>query len=330
LSVRDWSTPVKALSVHGPPSQQAVPELTGGTMTKTIDTLEEDMNAELLSRGGWDASITEYFLSSIRGLVDSRFENPVERTPTLRMSNMGKPCKRQLWYSIHAPDEGEGIPASGHLKFFYGDLIESFVLSLARAAGHDVRGEQDELEIAGIRGHRDAVIDGFTVDVKSASPYSFSKFQSGELRDNDPFGYISQLSSYVAAGHEADDTVDPKTGYFLVVNKVTGDICLDGYTFTDEELNHEPDFERTKELIANLERVPDRGFEPEDDGYKNSKTKLFVKNGNKLLGVNCSYCEYKRKCYPNLRTFMYKTGTGYRPKFFTHVAKEPKVSEVTE
>lgn len=296
---------------------------------KTIDTLIDDINAELLHRGGWDAVVTEYFVSSMRDVAVSRFEEYTEHKPSLRMSNMGRPCKRELWYRINTPDDGETLPPQAHLKFLFGDIWESVILSLARAAGHDVRGEQDELEIAGIRGHRDAVIDGFTVDVKSASPYSFTKFQSGDLRDNDPFGYISQLSGYVAAGYERDDTIDPKTGYFLVVNKVSGELCLDGYTFTDEELDKRGDFENTKELVTHIE-PPARGFEPEDDGYKNPKTKMFVKNGNKVLGTNCSFCDFKHKCHPGLRTFLYRTGMGSKPKFFTHVTKEPKVVEVTE
>jgi hypothetical protein len=43
------------------------------------------------------------------------------------------------------------------------------------------------------------VIDGVTVDVKSASKYGFEKFLKHNLREDDPFGYISQLSSYVYA-----------------------------------------------------------------------------------------------------------------------------------
>jgi len=298
-------------------------------MTKTINTLVEDINAELVSRGGWDAATTEYFVASIRDVAVTRLEQPDERSPTLRMSNMGKPCKRALWYSVNAADEAEPFSPATHFKFLYGDLLESFILSLAVAAGHDVRGEQDELEIAGIRGHRDAVIDNYTVDVKSASPFSFSKFQSGALRDNDAFGYITQLSSYVSAGHARDDTVHPTTGYFLVVNKVSGEICLDEHTFTDAELDKRGDYEATKELIADLDNPPPRGFEPVDDGYTDRKTKTFKANGNKLLGVNCSYCDFKNKCYPHLRTFMYKSGMGSKPKFFTHVAKEPIVMEVT-
>ena len=79
-------------------------------------------------------------------------------------------------------------------------MIEELVLSLAKASGHKVEGEQSKLNVHGVKGHRDAVIDGMTVDVKSCSSYAYKKFKEGKLKDDDPFGYISQLSSYVYAG----------------------------------------------------------------------------------------------------------------------------------
>jgi hypothetical protein len=80
----------------------------------------------------------------------------------------------------------------------------------------------------------DAVIDGVTIDVKTASPYSFNKFKEGNLRNEDPFGYISQLSSYVYAARDDDVVTDKKRGAFLVINKVSGEMVLDVYDLTEE------------------------------------------------------------------------------------------------
>ena len=300
-------------------------------MTKELGTLVEDIYAVVNDRGGWDTAITEFFSTGMRDIAVSRFEEEEQRRePTLRMSNMGSPCKRKLWYSINTPNEGEGLPPQAYLKFLYGDLLENLLLSLSMAAGHDVRGMQDELSISGIRGHRDAVIDGVTVDVKSASPASFNKFKHGQLVDNDPFGYISQLSSYVYAGHREDDTVHPTDGAFLVIDKVSGELALDRHTFDFDRMDKEYEFERTKEQVNDVDNIPSRAFEPEDDGYYNSKDKQFRANGNKVLGLNCSYCEHKKQCWPGLRTFMYKRGMGHVPKYFTRVLKQPKVMEVTD
>ena len=74
--------------------------------------------------------------------------------------------------------------------------------------------KQKEIDIEGIKGHMDCKIDDIVVDVKSASGFSFSKFRQGILREDDPFGYIAQLTAY----EEAEGTTDSG---FLVINKET-------------------------------------------------------------------------------------------------------------
>ena len=84
--------------------------------------------------------------------------------------------------------------------------------------------------------------------------------------------------------------------------------------------------EAVRDRIAeiNSPEIPPRAFEPKDDG--NKKDGKFVPNGNKILGTYCSYCDQKKKCYPELRTFIYSSG----PKFFVSIkeGKEPKVPEI--
>lgn len=279
---------------------------------KTIDTLVEDMYAVIDGNGGWDATISEYFRKELGNVVDTRLGEEDQPRGTLRMSNLGTPCRRKLWYEVNRADEGEPLSAPTKLKFLYGDILESLLLSVAKAAGHDVRGEQTELSIAGIKGHRDAVIDGITIDVKSAAPYSFQKFANGQLRSDDPFGYISQLSSYVYAGHrDTPDEVHPTLGGFLVVDKVNGKLCYDEYDFSEEIQGKEEEAQRLIDMVAG--DMPDRSFAPVPDGS----------SGNMKLGVNCSYCSFKKVCYPHLRTFLYSNG----PRFLTHVARLPNVPE---
>ena len=100
---------------------------------------------------------------------------------TLRLSNWDSPCERQLWYKINKPETVEALPANVRLKFLTGDVMEEVILFLAKASGHEVEGEQDELIIGGVIGHRDGIIDGHLVDTKSASPYSFKKFEEHKL-----------------------------------------------------------------------------------------------------------------------------------------------------
>lgn len=300
-------------------------------MTKTIHTLVDDMYAVVNGAGGWDGAITEYLSDEIKELAQRRFEDggeaSRERPPTLRMSNLGVPCERKLWYGINRADVGEGFSPATLIKFFYGDLIEVLLIALAKAAGHKVEGEQDELEIEGIVGHRDCVIDGVTIDVKSAAPRSFQKFKNGGLRQDDAFGYISQLSSYVFAGREHTVASDPTLGGFLVADKVSGELHLDLHDFSADIEGKREEVKRLKAMANDADTLPDRGFEAEASGYK--KKGVLVPNGNYQLGLNCSYCDKKHECWPDLRTFMYKRGTGYGPTYFTHIAKEPNVMEVT-
>lgn len=277
-----------------------------------IDTLVRDVES-LLSTGSHDIpdELCEKYGSLFVSLLKSRMK-PREPRGTLRMSNIGKPCERQVYYSVNNPEEGEALPPSTLFKFMYGDLIELLMLFLAEASGHSVEGTQDEQEISGIKGHRDAVIDGVVVDVKSASSYSFKKFENHELAENDPFGYSTQLQSYLHAGQTDDKVTDKTRGAFFVADKTLGHLTLDIHPYESQPL--EAVYERKKRIMAESE-PPVRGFNPIDDG----------KSGNQKLDTNCSYCSFKKKCHPGLRTFLYSRG----PVHLTRVRREPDVPEVT-
>lgn len=228
------------------------------------------------------------------------------------MSNIGKGA-RQLWYDSRYGKE-EDLPPATVFKFIYGDIIESLLLFLAGLSGHNVTHRQAEVEVEGIKGHIDADIDGVTVDAKSASTYSFRKFADSSLIEDDPFGYLEQLAGYC----EARDT----DGAFLAADKQNGHIAY--MPVSREELKAIVDIpERIKFVKQSVgsEAEPDRCYEDKPEG----------ESGNRVLGVNCSYCSHKFRCWADsngglgLRTFLYSNG----PKFLTTVKKEPKVREAT-
>lgn len=282
---------------------------------KTIDTLVEDIEAVIKGNGGWTKTISKLMADNIADMAGNRFGQRQEPRGYLSLSSIGTPCERKLWYKVNKTEQSEELPANALLKFFFGDMIEELVLALARAAGHRVEGCQDRLDVHGIKGHRDAVIDGVTIDVKSASPMSFKKFKSGELCNDDPFGYISQLSSYVYAGKDDPLVEDKARGGFLVVDKVNGSLCLDVYDFSNQMENKEGEMQRAKNIVAG--EMPDRKFEP----VPQSKT-----SPNTKLPTMCSYCDFKKTCWPELRTFIYSNG----PVFLVDVVNEPDVYEVKE
>ena len=253
------------------------------------------------------------FGKDLADLIVQRLQPAAEggRTFTLRMSNIGKGA-RQLWYDKRYGRE-ETLSGNTLIKFMFGDIIEQLVLFLAEESGHQVSHRQDEVSLGGIKGHIDADIDGVTVDVKSASTHSFRKFADGSLVENDPFGYVEQISGYSKA-RETD-------GAFLAVDKQNGTLAY--LPFTKEELavyDVESRIEYIKKAVDQNE-PPERCYPDEPMGA----------SGNRKLGVNCSYCSHKERCWADangglgLRTFIYSNG----PVFLTNVAVEPKVYEKT-
>lgn len=285
-------------------------------MTKTIDTLVQDIEDVIKGKGGWTKAVNEYFKETIGEAAERRLTPSSEkRVKTLRMSNIGTPCKRKLWYYLNLPEHEQDLPAHAHLKFFYGDLIESLLLSLAKAAGHTVEGEQDEIVVDGIVGHRDAVIDGVTVDVKSVSSMGFGKFKRNELRVDDPFGYLKQLTGYVYGAKDDPLVTDKKGGAFLVMDKQFGHLHLDYYDL-EHELVLFPSVVVATKVMSSMSVEPHREFDPVPDG----------KSGNMRLQAACSYCDYKWKCWPGLRGFAYANG----PTYLTKCVNTPKVPEFKE
>jgi hypothetical protein len=245
----------------------------------------------------------ENIKASVRNALNSQYSSE----GTLRMSQVGKP-DRQVWLEYHGA-EGEPLNKDIYLKFLYGHIIEELVLYLAKEAGHEVKGEQDELELSGIKGHRDAVIDGILVDVKSASTFAFSnKFVSGAVVDDHSFGYPTQLAGYVEASSDCDKT---RAGW-VAFDKQHGKICVT-LASTARLPNATKRMEEIKEVVKGPQPKP--CYEPVPDG----------KSGNMKLPVGCSYCKFRKKCWPEARTFIYSTG----PRYLTKVTKVPKVLEVT-
>lgn len=277
---------------------------------KQIDTLVSDIY-ELFD--GKERELKQEIFDSLGKEVAFTLKERLtatERKPTLRMSSIGKP-DRQLWYEINKPEFAEKMLPKTYLKFFLGDLYESVILALAELAGHKVEGRQDEVTVAGIKGHRDAVIDGTTVDVKTASPYSFEKFKTHLTHEQDAFGYLQQIQSYIEAGQDDPIVTVKDKGAFLVGQKVTGDIVLDIHEKTKVPIDII--FEHKKKMVKQPE-PPDRCYEPVPMG----------KSGNEKLGINCSYCAYKFHCWDGLRGFAYSNG----PVYLTKVVEEPRVPEI--
>lgn len=264
---------------------------------KTIDTLIPDVYELLRTYNG---------TLDVQARVGSD-----DRAPTLRLSQMGPRCPKALWYSIHHPELAEPLPPQAIFKYSYGHAIENLAIQLAKLAGHTVTGEQDELVVDGIKGHRDCVIDGCVVDVKSTTSIGFQKFKDKSLVEKDDFGYLDQLDGYLV-GSLSDPAVTVKDrGYLWAIDKNLGHMCLYEHCIREQSIRSR--IKAYREIVENVSppaclcgTVPDG------------------KSGNIKLDTRASYSAFKLCCWPNLRTFLYANG----PVYLTHVARTPDVPEV--
>ena len=277
-------------------------------MTKKLDTLVGDIY-NLFS--GEESHYPEdnnirILLNGIAKSLRLKMLKSKDWEPRLRMSNIGKP-DRQVWYELNKAPR-EKMSPNTYIKFLLGDIIEELFLFLAKEAGHDVQAEQKEIEIDGIKGRMDAIIDGVVVDVKSASSYSFKKFRNNTLAEDDPFGYIDQISGYAQA--EGD-----QYPAFLAVDKQNGTAVVTRIKAKD-----------VKPRIKQLKKLLDKDTPPE----KCYSDKAEGASGNRILAIGCAYCGFKRHCWSDandgrgIRTFAFTHGI----KHYTNISREPKGKEL--
>lgn len=280
---------------------------------KSIDTLIPDIH----SLFGKEHTISEENLASFSANITEVVRDRISKSqkfdkPSLRVSKLGVK-DRKLWYELNAKEGQKELEIDPRLciMFMFGDLIEELLLLLCKEAGHTVEGEQGEVNIEGVLGHRDCIIDGITTDIKSASRFAFPKFSKGGLFNDDPFGYIAQISSYC----HADDS---PYGAFLAMNKETADLAL--LKVNPVDMIHPPTrVNHVKEMLAKDAPPELKCYPDEPAGGK----------GNRVLNKNCTYCPFKEQCWSSsnggqgLRKFNYSNGV----KYFTTVFDTPRVEE---
>ena len=285
---------------------------------KNLNTLVEDIYDSIsVLNDGTALDVTEEDIDNFGNAMKDVLRNwshPKERSSknNLRMSNVGKPM-RQLWYDLKSEKEAQlPLDSSVFIKFLYGHILEEVVLLLVKLAGHDITSEQKEVDIDGVKGHMDCKIDGEVIDIKTASGFAFKKFRDGTLRDDDPFGYMSQISGY----EESEQTNE---GGFLALNKETGELAL----YIPEYLD-KPNVKNKIKKIRNylkFDEPPDRCYNSIPEGKK----------GNMKLPRGCVYCRHKNTCHEDanggegLRVFKYSNKLVY----LTNVVTEPRVPEIT-
>ena len=277
----------------------------------TINTLLEDINhfittKEISVNDKEKERIIKETIKDIEyALRDFLSPRESDKKPHLRASNIGH-NDRKLYYDMNGDSEEEKLSPQLLTTFLQGHILEAVILMFVEMSGHEVSSKQVEVELEGIIGHIDCVIDNTLIDIKTASPYSYvEKFvKGGILEGKDDFGYALQADLYAQA-------LGLEERGWLAMNNASGAMTL---LINDSFINNAKEqVKEKKELIAKKE-LPPRCYNDKEDG----------KGGNKILEKGCQWCRHKFHCWENLRGFKYSNGV----KWFTHVEKEPKVEEI--
>jgi hypothetical protein len=244
-------------------------------------------------------SVVEEFARDCQEALEKQFNrNPEWR---IRMSGLGRPMCQQ----IHGRDgKDEEMTYNALLRFLIGDLVECAVMAILKGAGVKITEAQGacQLDIGGehVQGTLDLIIDdpvdGEKVwDVKSASPYSYAqKFSKGydNLKNDDPFGYLMQ-------GYLYSEAKGKDFGGWIVVDKSSGEIQF-VQAPDDQKDDRDHYLEEAGKVIEALmsnftyKKPP---MEPEDETYTLNGKKVLT--GNKLLNKSCTFCGYRKYCWPN-------------------------------
>lgn len=244
-------------------------------------------------------------------------ENRAPKVGDIRPSALGK-CPRQGWYTYQGTQPDEPLAGRARFVFWFGDVVETAVLGLARMAGCPVSDFQREIpmEVAGVPmvGHIDALLQDsggpVVVDVKSMSSVGFRMWKNNGPSND--FGYVDQLQAYMRG-------LDLQRALFVCVNKEQGHLAEYEIRRNDEMF-----IPRAESYVrqATQETEPSRAYALEDEVvkaqgrdnaekilYSNKKAVILdnkgswwrVKTGRGLLPTTCGYCQFKQRCWPGVK-----------------------------
>lgn len=278
---------------------------------KSIKTLIKDVYDVVKQEEWFDEDRLQGYCGELGRAVYSGLR-PRDQVSALRLSQMGEKCPRSLWASVHQPSIQTPFRPQTRIVFHYGHVIEQLALALAKAAGHTVEGEQDELELLGIKGHRDCVIDGCIVDVKSVTSRGMETFKAGKVEE-DIFlrAYLDQLDGYTVASYDDPLVTNKEFAYIWAIDKQLGHMYLHEHRVRPDSIRQR--ITEYKTIVAS-----------ETPPACTCQTVQERVTGNIKLDTKASYNPYKYFCFPDLRTFIVKG----KPVDYTRLFTKPDGIEV--
>tara|TARA_R100000152_G_C6744475_1_gene168165 strand:+ start:249 stop:1136 length:888 start_codon:yes stop_codon:yes gene_type:complete len=227
---------------------------------------------------------------------------------SLRMSGLGRPMCQQWHDKNESPKE---IQYNSIMRFLFGDIVEAIAMVVLKSSGVNVESEQErvnlDLGVCNLEGTLDVVIDGKVWDIKSASPYAFSKKFGGEfggynkVKEDDTFGYLMQ--GYLYSKAKGMDF-----GGWIVVDKASGEwaVCeAPDYQKDDSDEQLSKAKVNAKQIVKDAPLKKE--FKDKEETFRvqyGPRKGDVVSTGNRVMHTVCSYCDYKLQCWPNAQ--MYK------------------------
>ena len=262
----------------------------------------------MLGKASMNKATINRVAKDVKDALGRQFSGRGKKNFKLRMSNIGRK-KCQLWFDKNEPENKIAESPFFIINMILGDIVEAVFKGLLRAS--DVKfgdSEQVTLQIDDdkIDGTYDLVINGKVDDVKSSSPLSYeNKFKDFEtLQGKDSFGYVSQLVGYAKAK-------GVPVGGWWVVNKANGNFKYVSANGVDVD----SELKKIKETIdyINNDEPFERCYEPVEETYYGKPS------GNLKLGIECSLCSYRDKCWDDLKVLPSMVSRSATPPLINYV-----------
>jgi len=260
----------------------------------------------MLGETSMDKAIVDLVAKDVSEAMSRQFSGE-KRTFKLRMSNLGrKRC--QLWFEKNSPESKLADSPFFIINMILGDIIEAVFKGLLRASNvefEDAEHVQLKTKQKKIDGTYDLVLNGKVDDVKSASPWAYeNKFVDfATLQSKDSFGYISQLVGYAKAK-------GVPVGGWWVVNKANGNFKY----VSASDVDMDSEYEKIEDTISYIENDEpfERCYEPVEETYYGKPS------GNLKLGIECSFCNFREKCW-DLKVLPSKVSRSANPPLINYV-----------
>ena len=261
----------------------------------------------MLGKASMDEAITDLIAKDVKEAVSRQFSGE-KRKFKLRMSNIGRK-KCQLWFEKNSPESRLADSPYFVINMILGDIVEAVFKGLLRASKVDFEdSEHVELETKHkkVEGTYDLVLNGKVDDVKSTSPWAYeNKFTDfATLQSKDSFGYVAQLVGYAKAK-------GVPVGGWWAINKANGSFKYVSANGVDMESEYKK-IEDTISYVENDEPF-ERCYEPVEETYYGKPS------GNKKLGIECSFCNYREACWDNLQVLPSKVSKSSNPPLVNYV-----------